>query len=456
MATLIQAAPLQKKRRTKRTSRDVLANLFMVAWICVIMNGALRKWVLPGVAAVYLIQDLPLLAAYIYALWKGLIWGGKLAWMCVIGSSVLALQSMLQVILIDLRPRTAIIGLHHYIFYLPILFIAPVCYNLKHRQQFIRWNMLLIVPMSLIAALQSRAPAGAWINRTSAGEDTGLGGIGADRVRATGTFNFTVAYAVWCGFAVGLVLGEWLCPPGRRCFKSKAMLLICTMGAAVATLVSGSRAGVLLAALAFLGGFAAVIVTRNIKLIVRFSAVLVLLPILIVIGYWSAPDSFNAVLSRFSGEENQASMLVRIDHMVTAFTWASHYSILGAGIGFGIPAANPGAVGFNLSEVESIRIVEELGTFVGTVVVLVRYGAGLLLLAACFRILKLPRGHSLPHAVPLGFAVFPTVMIGGLTASAPVVATQAFFWIALVLSALLFRNEPLEAGAFQLSKRGKR
>ncbi|MGB6690561.1 MAG: hypothetical protein WBE76_22215, partial [Terracidiphilus sp.] len=252
------------------------------------MSGALRKWALPGVAALYLIQDLPLLAAYIYALRKGLIWGGTLAWICVAVSAILAVQSMLQIILVDLRPRTAIIGLHHYIFYLPILFIVPVIFNYRRRQQFIRWNMLLTVPMSLIAALQSRAPGGAWINRTSAGEDTGLGGLTGDHVRATGTFNFTVAYAVWCGFAVGLVLGEWLLPPGRRCFKSKAMLLICTMSAAVATLVSGSRAGVMLAALAFLGGFSSVIVTRNIKLIVRFSAVIVLLPILILLGYWAA------------------------------------------------------------------------------------------------------------------------------------------------------------------------
>ena len=251
---------------------------------------------------------------------------------------------------------------------------------------------------------------------------------------------------------MGLVLGEWLCPPSRRCFKSKAMLLICTMGAAVATLVSGSRSGVMLAALAFLGGFTSVIVTRNVKLILRFSAVIVLLPILILLGYWAAPVSFNAVLDRFSGEHNQEEMGTRIDHMVTAFTWATHYRILGAGVGFGIPAANPGAVGFNLSEVEPIRIVEELGTFVGTAVVLLRYGAGLLLVVASFRTLKLPRGHSLPHAVPLAFAAFPTLTVGALTGSAPVLATQTFFWIAVILSALLFKYEPLEARAFQLSK----
>jgi hypothetical protein len=452
LATLTQIAPPVKKRRAKPTNRDILAHLFMAAWLCVILQGALRKWVAPGAGFLYLLQDVPLVLAYVYALWKGLIWGGKLAWMCLIVSFVLALHTMLQLIFVDLRPRTAIIGLHQYVFYLPILFLAPVCYNHKNRERFIRWNMLIIVPMSLIAALQSRAPAAAWINRTSNGEDTGLGGIGIDKVRATGTFNFTVTYAIWCGFAVGLVLGEWLSPPSRRIFKSKAMLLLCTMGAIVAPLVSGSRLAVLLAGLAFVGGFVSVIVTRNVRLILRFSAVVLLLPILVVVGYYAAPTSFQAVLDRFSGEGAQQEMGSRVEKMVTAFSYASRYSVLGVGIGYGIPAANPGANAFNLSENESIRIIGELGTYTGVAVIAVRYICGVLLFFACIRALQLPRGHALPHALPLMFTMAPTLAVGELTSAAPVVATQLYFWIAIILSALLFRREPIEASLLQMSK----
>ncbi|MGB6688240.1 MAG: hypothetical protein WBE76_10395, partial [Terracidiphilus sp.] len=165
-----------------------------------------------------------------------------------------------------------------------------------------------------------------------------------------------------------------------------------------------------------------------------------------------APASFDAVLNRVSGEENQASIGVRIERMITAFTWATHYRILGAGIGFGIPAANPGGGAFSISENESIRIVEELGTFVGMTVVLLRYGAGLVLIVASFRALKLPRGHGFPHAVPLAFAAFPTLTVGSLTSAAPVLASQTFYWIALILGALLFKHEPLDASAFRLSK----
>ncbi len=425
----------------------------MATWICILLQGALRKWFFPGSAALYLVQDVPLTFAYIYALWKGLIWGGRLAWMCLLVTAVLAVQTLLQVIFGDLQLRTAVMGMHQYVYYLPILFLVPVCFNFKHRRRFIRWNMLIIIPMALIAALQSRAPKGAWINRTSAGEDTGLGGLSGEHVRATGTFNFTVSYALWCGFAVGLVMGEWLLAPQRRSFQSKAMLIICTMSAIVATLVSGSRIAVMLAALAFLGGFASVIVTRNIKLIVRFSAVIVMLPVLVVVSYFAAPASFNAVVERFSGEGQQQGIENRIDKMFTAFTWAAGYSGLGAGIGVGIPAANPGHLSFVLSENESIRIVQEMGTYTGTVLVLMRFAAGILLVLASFRALRLPLGHNLPHAVPLAFAAAPIVMAGDLTHSAPVTATQEYFWTALILGALLFRHEPVPQGVFPLSKK---
>jgi hypothetical protein len=431
----------------------MLAHLFMAAWICVLLQGALRKWAFPGLTVLYLIQDVPLLLAYIYALKKGLVWGGKLAWLCIGISLVLCLQTMLQIIFGNLQLRTAVIGLHHYIFYLPILFLAPVCYNFKHRLRFIRWNLLVIIPMAIIAALQSRAPKGAWINRTSAGDDSAFG-LAGDTVRATGTFNFAQTYAIWCGIAVGLALGEWLLPPNRRSFQSKALLLIFTLCAVMATMVSGSRSAVFLAVLGFIGAFSAVVVTRNVKHIVRFGFVLVLTPILTLVAYIAAPASFSAVIDRFSGDVYQEELVVRIEHMFVGFVTVPPFSPLGVGVGFGIPAANPAgsSLGIKLSEHESIRTVLEMGTFTGSALVLLRYIGGIWLIAVGFRCLTLPRGHSLPHAVPLAFAAAPTLMIGELERSAPAIATQNFFIIALILSAVLFRREPLDSGPVQLSE----
>src|SRR5215469_5492806 len=186
-----------------------LANLFLVAWVSVLLQGAIRKWILPGVTVLYLAQDLPLLIAYSYALYKKIVWEGRLAFSCMIIAIVLSIQALAQIIFVELAVTVAIIGLHHYIFYLPILFLLPACMNEENRQRFIRFNLWSNIPMAFIAALQALSPRSAWINLTSAGEDTAFL-VGNGAVRATGTFNFTMSFSIWCGIAVALTLGEWL------------------------------------------------------------------------------------------------------------------------------------------------------------------------------------------------------------------------------------------------------
>jgi len=65
-----------------RKNVNTLATIFLIAWVTVLLQGALRKWVFPGVTIVYLIQDVPLAIAYAYACRKGIIWGSRLAWLC--------------------------------------------------------------------------------------------------------------------------------------------------------------------------------------------------------------------------------------------------------------------------------------------------------------------------------------------------------------------------------------
>jgi hypothetical protein len=252
-------------------------------------------------------------------------------------------------------------------------------------------------------------------------------------------------YSVWCGIAAAFVVGEWLLPPERRAFKSKIVLLVCTLCSVMATLVSGSRSAVFLAGFAFLGGFAAVLFTRNLRLIVRYSVLIGALPVIVLIGYFAAPKSFNGVLDRFSGEDNQQAIETRITHQIFGFTYAAKYSVLGLGVGYGIPAANPAAekAAFILSENEPIRVVQEMGTFSGTVIVLLRFGFGAAAVLFSFKCLQLSRLHSFPHGPPLAFTGAPTLMVGELFRTAPVLASLIYFGFALFLGALLFRREPL-------------
>jgi hypothetical protein len=365
----------------------------------------------------------------------------------------LSIQTLAQVIFVEHAITIGIIGLHHYIFYLPIVFLLPPCMNDKNRQRFIRFNLLSNIPMALIAALQAMSPRSAWINRTSAGEDTAFL-VGNGAVRATGTFNFTMSFSIWCGIAVALTLGEWLRPQHERAIRSRKILVLSTICAFIATVDSASRTAILLGGAAFVGAMAVVIVTRRYKHLLLLGAMIVILPILTLIAYFVAPLAFSGVMDRFSGEDNQREMTSRMTDLTFNFIFMPSRTIIGEGIGNGIQAAHVGsasAYDISLAEMENLRLIQELGPISGSAVVLIRYVAGIYMLVASFRLLKVSSGR-LSSVLPLAFTLAPTLMLGELIRSAPVVATQTYFFVSLICGAILFRHEPLRSSQFRISR----
>lgn len=442
MATIVQTSPYADIERQKADGRRVLGTLFLCGWICVLMQGALRKWIFPGVTALYLVQDVPLIVAYGYAVLKGYVWAGKVMMGCVLVALLLSIEALAQIVVVDLDTKTAVIGLHQYIFYFPILFLLPMCLDSAQIRRFIRWNLLSILPMTLLVAVQSRSGKSAWINRTAAGDETAFSINGTTAIRATGTFNFTLSYSIWCGVAAALVVGEWILPPERRSFKSRMLLILCSLSVAMATMVSGSRTAVFLAAGAFFGGVVAAFLLWNTKLLLRFAVVVLLMPVLGGLAYLLAPDAFSGNLNRFSHEDNQKEMSVRIAQMTVGFLIEPGFSVLGKGIGTGIQAASVGAMdpyAIKLSEWDNIRGVQELGTFGGIAIVLTRYLATFLVIGAGIRAQLQRPGFA--YALPIAFTVAPTLAIGDMWRTAPMVATQVFYFIALICGAILFRKE---------------
>jgi hypothetical protein len=418
----------------------------MAAWICVILQGALRKWVFPGLQIMYLVQDVPLLFAYMYAFYARLFRLNWLAWSCIVCALILSMQTLMQIIVVGLPVQTAVIGLHHYLFYLPILFMAPLCFNAKHRLRFLRFNLLSTIPMALIATIQSRSSNSAWINRTSLGDNTAFSISGSDAFRSTGTFNFTLPYSIWCGIVAALVIGEWLQPEEQRSFKSTPLLMVCSISALLATAVSGSRTAVFLTAAAFAGGFVSVVITQNRKYIIRFVAVTILLPIIAGLGFLVSPDSFTGNVNRFEGEDASREMTTRVEGMTFGFLTDVPLSLLGEGIGKGIQASNVGsndAYEVDLSEWDPIRGVQELGSVTGTALVLFRYGGSFALFFAGVAALK--QRPSSSYSLPLAATAIPQLALGDIWRVAPQIATQVFFCIAFIIGTMLFRREVMNS-----------
>jgi len=420
------------------SSEQMMARLYFASFWTIVFTGAVRKWIFPGVSIFYLLQDVPIGIAYLYALWTGLYVRGYLFIGIAIVSFLLSMQGLVQMIVSGLSPVVALVGVHNYLFYLPILVIFPACLIPKYREKFIWWNLMLSIPMCVLAIAQAESPKNAWVNRTSEGDAFGLPGV--DIARVVGTFNFTVFYGIWVAMAVALCIGEWLLPQERRAVRKTWLLALCTFAANICHLVSGSRSAIALAGVAILGGFVAAIVLGSSRAVLAIGGICLLLPLGAAATYVISPTEYNTVMDRFSGESGKADIKARISAGVLGWVVEPEFSLVGAGIGMGVDASHVGNTDtynftYTLSETDTIRTVMELGTPVGMIYMLARTT---LLLGMVILSFSIARSGSAPHVIPLSFFLFAQAYQGDLTRAATMTASQVMVGYAFILSAYYY------------------
>lgn len=412
-----------------------VARLFFATFWLVVFTGAIRKWMFPGVTILYLLQDIPIALAYAYALRKGVFDRGLMLPGIILFSVILTLQGLLQIIASGLNLFIFAVGLHNYLFYLPMLLIFPVCLTEKYRRNFIRWYLLSAIPMCALAIAQAESPKTAFINHTSEGDAFGV--PGADVARVSGTFNFVSFYALWVGAGVALCLGEWLLPKERRVIRNRWLLILCTGAINLCHLVSASRMAIAYAALAVVGGLICAIMVRSVRAITTITGILLLLPIVAGMTYLISPSEANIIITRFTGKGYQQEGIGRVEIAMFGFLTEPPFDLVGAGLGAGVDAAHAGSIDayaytYQLSEEDSVRTVMELGTVVGLFYIFVRVGFAF---AMIFLAVRIVRSGSSPHVLPLAIFLGSATYLGDLTRSATMTATQVILGYSFILGA---------------------
>jgi len=439
--------------RESASVRGMARIFFATVWM-IIFTGAVRKWILPGVSVLYLLQDVPIGIAYAYALWTGLFNRSYLMIVVILLSVLITLQGLAQIVFSGLDIFVATVGLHNYLYYLPILFVFPLCLTEKYRRDFVWWNLILSIPMCLLAILQSGSPKQAFINHTSEGDAFGL--PGAEVARVSGTFNFTVFYGLWVAMAVALCMGEWLLPKERRAIKNQWLLVFCSFTVNICHLVSASRSAIALAGAAIFGGIVGAIVLRSTRAILAIGGICVLLPVAAGMTYVISPAEFNIVATRFTGDEYVDDSKLRLVEGLIGFATIPKFSLIGAGIGMGVDAAHVGNADtynftYTLAELDIIRNVMELGTPVGLIYVLIRLS---FLMGMVFLSIKIVRDGSSPHVLPLSFYLLAQGYQGDLTRAATMTGSQVMVGYAFILGAYYHPdNTSMEAVAGDSSMR---
>jgi hypothetical protein len=226
-----------------------------VRWLLVliVVEGAIRKWVLPGQQQlVYLIKDF--LALAIYAGYLGAserVRRVRVPVAVVVPLIGCALWAGFQIFNPKLPSLlVGIFGWKAYFWYAPMLWVVPAAFrDLVDFDRFLRRYVLLVIPVVALGLLQFRAPATSELNRYARGQDVAgsssiavFGESGAARV--TGPFSYITGYStflVFGGISLLIVLGV----RGLRLHGSIAQWLA-LLSIPAGLLVSGSRGPVIL------------------------------------------------------------------------------------------------------------------------------------------------------------------------------------------------------------------
>lgn len=183
------------------------------ALLIVILEGALRKWFLPGASQlIYFLKDFVLLGAYL----KFFLVNREIPRLVNRHNALLILVVVnfvwmaTQAVNPSLgSPIIGILGLKNYLFYIPLMWMLP---HMFHTEQelinFLRRYLLLLIPVGLLAVAQFFSPIDSPLNVYAWGDEGPDVAVSGDlrTVRVTGTFSYLAGYATYLGVCLALLL----------------------------------------------------------------------------------------------------------------------------------------------------------------------------------------------------------------------------------------------------------
>ena len=346
------ANPYASSLRREGVRRQVVALVFLVFWM-VVLEGAVRKWLLPDLHRVVLFaRDPILLLAYLNALRGGFLRPSDPLCVFAIAFSIgtpflLLVQLTTSSYVFD--PVLAGYGWRNYVLYGPLLHVIAAAFRREDLDRLCRHVLLLAAFSAPLMAVQVRSDFFHPINMgTGDNDETTFANLGLALgiVRATGFFTSSNGAYIFSVTAFAVGLGFWLRSPKERGIHV-IWLLVGTAAAIVCVFLSGNRGSVVHVGIILLFGFAAagVLVARS--LIVRSA----LVPFVLAAAAGAAltvlfPDVFEAFVVRFTSaqiEEEQSYALGIVGRAFRPFTSfipaLAETPLFGYGLGYGTNAA---------------------------------------------------------------------------------------------------------------------
>lgn len=389
------------KEHNDLTTLSVLKAGIWLYLLLLLFEGALRKWVLPGLAdPLLVIRDpiaLGLLAFAIYH--KVMRWNGYLLLMVLI--SIVAIPGAL--LLGHGNLYVTLFGARYLLIHFPFIFLIGSVFDKSDVEKFGRFILWLTPVMAVLIALQFYSPQSAWVNRGIGGSELGSGFPGAmGYYRPAGLFSFTSGVSTYFSLATAYVIYFWL----SKASANRLLLLAASVGVLAAIPFSISRAYLFQFVITVFFGMA--ISLSNPRVILRVAvAVVVMVVAYIGLQQLDAVKTSTTVLAaRFEGATKSEGGLQGtlgnrfiLGELYHALTGAAEHPFLGYGLGIGTNTGQRLLAGdrylpFVSTEGEWNRIINEVGPVLGLLIVGIRLMLAISLLLRGWLVIR--NGNLLP------------------------------------------------------------
>jgi hypothetical protein len=346
--------------------------LYLVLWV---VEGSLRKWVVPQLSnPLLIVRDPIVVLIYLLAIrarvfsWNGYVISLGIIGVLSVGLSIFVLWDYIP---ITTNLEVTLYGFRSDFLHLPLIFVMANVMNEEDVKKIGWWTLILLIPMSIIMAAQFQASPESFINRAAGlGEGQQIQ-AGGGKIRPAGTFSFISGPIFYLSAATGFLIYGAL---SERTYKFW-LLMVSGLAVVVAVAVSGSRSAVASVLIVILCIF--VILVIRPAAVNQFGRVLLIVVVaaLIISRLPIFKEGIGILSDRFTSSAEAAETTIvggMIERAVTGFT--EGFKVLDKlplnGLGLGIGTAGGarfliGRSAFLLTENEWGRILLESGPILG-------------------------------------------------------------------------------------------
>ncbi len=369
-----------------------------VYFLLLIFEGALRKWVFPGLSSALLVVRDPV------AIWL-LIKANRSKFIVfnqyLLGFTVITIFAIITALLLGHGNLfVAIYGARIYLIHFPLIFVIGRVFNYEDVLKMGRVILYISLPMTVLMTLQFYSPQSAWVNRGVGGDMAGGGFDGAlGFFRPPTTFSFISGTVSFYGMVASFILFFWLNPK----YIKKWVLILSSICLLAAVPLSISRSVFFEVVLSML--FALIVISRKPKNLGKIIPIVIfsMMALAILSRLEMFQTATEAFTSRFDvANENEGGLQgVFLDRflggMISALNGSSNIPFFGYGIGMGTNAGSlmlSGKVDFLIAEVEWGRLIGEMGAVLGIGAILLRVGLVFKMLTKSYK--KMTKDDPLP------------------------------------------------------------